>query len=54
VVALALGWFLLAEQVTPRMIIGVALILLAVALIVWSANRTQKAEPRVELVELAA
>lgn len=54
VVALALGWVLLAEQVTPRMFIGIAAILIAVALIVWCASRTRQAEAPVEFDELAA
>jgi drug/metabolite transporter (DMT)-like permease len=54
VVALALGWLLLAEQIAPRMLGGVAVILVGVVLIVWSAGRTRPAagaepEPPVEL-----
>jgi drug/metabolite transporter (DMT)-like permease len=44
VIALALGWLLLGEQVTPRTLAGVAVILGGVALIVWgSASRTRSA-----------
>jgi drug/metabolite transporter (DMT)-like permease len=44
VIALTLGWLLLGEQVTPRTLAGVAVILGGVALIVWgSASRTRSA-----------
>jgi drug/metabolite transporter (DMT)-like permease len=58
VIALGLGWLLLAEQVTPRTVGGVGVILAGVALMVWSNRRTKRAveaEPRPnELEELAA
>lgn len=59
VIALGLGWLLLAEQVTLRTLDGVAVILVGVALIVWSNSRTRRTvetepEPPVEFEELAA
>ena len=50
VIALGLGWLLLAEPVTPRTVGGVGVILAGVALVVWSNRRTHRAtglEPRV-------
>jgi drug/metabolite transporter (DMT)-like permease len=54
VIALGLGWLLLAEQVTPRTLGGVAVIMTGVAVVVWSASRNRSAagvepEPPVEL-----
>ncbi len=54
VVALALGWLLLAEQVTPRTLAGVVVILVGVSLIVRTASRPRPAlaaepEPPVQL-----
>jgi drug/metabolite transporter (DMT)-like permease len=43
VVALVLGWLLLAERVTGRTLIAVVVILGGVALIVWSARRAEPA-----------
>ena len=58
VIALALGWLLLAERITPRTLGGVAVILVGVAAMVWSARPRQAAEtelePTVEFEELAA
>ena len=38
VIALSLGWLLLAEQVTPRTLEGVGVILAGVALMAWSSR----------------
>jgi drug/metabolite transporter (DMT)-like permease len=46
VIALGLGWLLLAEPVTPRTVGGVGVILAGVAVVVRS-NRGAEAEPRV-------
>jgi drug/metabolite transporter (DMT)-like permease len=50
VVAVLLGWLLLAEPITPRMVIAGAIILAAVALIAAAAPR---AAPPVESIEEA-
>ena len=59
VIALGLGWLLLAEPVTPRTVGGVGVLLTGVALVVWSnrrTHRTAEAESRVaaDLGERAA
>ena len=59
VIALGLGWLLLAEPVTPRTVGGVGVILAGVALVVWKnrrIHRTAEAESRVaaDLGERAA
>ncbi len=43
VIALGLGWLLLAEQITPRTLGGVAVILVGVVLIVWSSSAARRA-----------
>jgi len=43
VIALGLGWLLLAEPVTPRTVGGVGVILAGVALVVWSNRRIHRA-----------
>ena len=58
-IALGLGWLLLAEQATPRTVGGVRVILAGVALMVWSNRRTDRAaeaepQPAVEREEPAA
>jgi drug/metabolite transporter (DMT)-like permease len=50
VIALGLGWLLLAEPVTPRTVGGVGVILAGVAVVVRSnrrIHRAAEAEPRV-------
>jgi drug/metabolite transporter (DMT)-like permease len=41
VIALGLGWLLLSEQVTPRTLEGVGVILAGVALMAWSSRRAR-------------
>lgn len=58
-IALGLGWLLLAEPVTARTVGGVGLILAGVALVVWSnrgIHRAAEAEPRLaaDIAERAA
>ena len=57
-VSLALGWLLLGIAVGPRTLLGVAVIVIGVAAIAWSATRaigggTAAARRRLELVEAA-
>lgn len=55
VVALTLGWLLLGQQVTPRTLAGVAVILVGVGLIVWSAKGTAaRRDQAQQLAERAA
>jgi drug/metabolite transporter (DMT)-like permease len=59
VIALGLGWIILGERVSLRTVAGVTVILLGVALIVWSNRQPRPAaakepEPAAELEALAA
>ncbi|MBJ7602595.1 MAG: EamA family transporter [Candidatus Dormibacteraeota bacterium] len=54
VVALALGWLLLGQQVTLRTLAGVAVILVGVGLIVWSAKGTAARKEEVRQLDKRA
>jgi drug/metabolite transporter (DMT)-like permease len=43
VIALALAWLLLGEQISPRTVVGVAVILIGVAAMVWGARPPKQA-----------